>query len=204
MKRAFFFILLSITTSFSENNVYSPESTPTHETYDPYEDTDYLISEFIETARIRHQMEATFDTIIARFGGNIKEVRADMAEEMGRLGMSQEEVGARLRLMEAFSKKLHAAKAPLLSKMLEELVDFYKSHFTPQEIIRLIHIFKDPTMLKFQQESLHIMPEIMQAIHDQTMDLVKPYVQDMQAEMLKLDGIYGSQKKRNLPQGKED
>ena len=56
---------------------------------------------------------------------------------------------------------------------------------------KLISFYKDPTMLKFQQQSLGIMPEILEEVHSQTMELAKPHLEEMQAKMKQIDDHYG-------------
>ena len=149
---------------------------PSNKTLDP----DTLVQEFIKAAQIEAQLNATFDEVVAEFGGNIKEVKERMAEEMGEHGIKPEEVSRRLVPLEDLHQKIKNAREPLIRDLLNQLMTHYKDNLTPEEIKKLIDLFKDPVMQKLQTASAEFLPEVMFELQTKALSLVAPLILIMQ------------------------
>lgn len=162
------------TSRFQEKK--SKETGPSDKTFDP----DTLVQDFIKAAQIEAQLNATFDEVVAEFGGNIKEVKERMAEEMGEHGIKPEEVSRRLGLLEDLHQKIKDAREPLIRDLLNQLMTHYKDNLTPEEIKKLIALFKDPVMQKLQTASAKFLPEVMFELQTKALSLVAPLILVMQ------------------------
>lgn len=150
-------------------------------------DHDALVQEFIKAAQIEAQLNATFDEVVAEFGGNIKEVKERMAEEMGERGIKPDEVARRLGLLEDLHKKIKEAREPLIRELLNQLITHYKDKLTPEDMNKLIALFKDPVMQKLQTISAEFLPEIMFELQTKALALVGPLISAMQRSVKELE-----------------
>lgn len=147
-----------------------------------------IVLDFLKAAQIEDQLRKTFDQITEEFGGNIKDIKAQLAEEMGEQGMQPHEVTARLRIFEDFHRKMNAAKEPLIRTFLIQLINYYMDNFSDEELLRLTRLFNDPLMRKLQLTSMQFMPETLLKLQTDALELAKPHIIAMQEGMRAMGG----------------